>query len=195
MTDREKQRREIERDEQWLTERLGGRSDEALAGFSLPRSEAIKKRVRLEIQEGWLEQNLEDDVPRDLAERLKAKTLAALRERSESSPAKERSKAARGRWRLMVGWGLAAAACLGIYVGVRPVGHDGLGGSVTVLPGDPFGEYQEDELLVSLTRLGDDFDDLEYSLSEQGGFDAADFLLDDLLFEMDRVATDDDWSS
>jgi len=191
MTDWDKQLREIHRDEQWLRDRLSGTSGDP----ATPDTEAIKDRVRLAVQERWLAENLNDDVPKDLAKRLKATTVAALGERSQLDPTTGSRQAVRGHWRIMAGWGLAAAACLMVYVGIRQVNQHDRGGSVAVAPGDPFSDYQEDDLLVSLTQLSDDFDDLEYSLSDQVGFDTSDFMLDDLLFQMDGVLGDGDGSS
>ncbi|MFQ5462557.1 MAG: hypothetical protein ACE5E5_08015 [Phycisphaerae bacterium] len=191
MTDRDQQLREIQRNERWLHDRLNGASGDLAA----PDAEAIKGRVRLALQERWLADELSDDVPQDLAKRLKATTVAALGGRSQLHPTAGMRQGERGRRRIMAGWGLAAAACLMVYMGVRQVNQHDRGGSVAAAPGDPFSDYQEDDLLVSLTQLSDDFDDLDYSLSDQVGFDTSDFMLDDLLFQMDGVLGDGDGSS
>ncbi len=182
----EQQLREIEAGEQWLRS--------VCIDPPAPDPEWLKQRVRVALEERWLGERPSERPPADLADRTKDRLRKAIAEAQEG-PAESPSVAGPRRVYRVVRWacgtGLAAAACLAMYVGLqRP--------TVTFSPTESFLDYACADFDVSLATFDDELDDLEVALTEASTDAIDDELIDDLLDAVDQVDWDDsggdDWS-
>ncbi|UCE58186.1 MAG: hypothetical protein JSU63_12160 [Phycisphaerales bacterium] len=190
MTSSDEQKREIEQNERWFR-----RVCQDSVG---PDTERIKQRVAVELSEQWLKKGLSDEIPTDLAERVKRRlwaTLAADRcDAQQKMPALPKRGGARRAYRLAGAFGAVAAACVFAFIGLHFAKTD-----VVKLPvADAFEQYDEDDFLLALADLDDDLTELEISFYsfDAGGGDDYDY--DGLLDTIDGLMSDDeafdDWS-
>ena len=187
MTSDELRDREIEQGEQWFREVCPDPPAIDVA--------TIKRNVRVAIQEQWLRNTLRDETPSDLEDRTKASVLAAVEAQRRGERAAEQGIPAGRRvpraLRWVGGLGLAAAACLVVYVGLNRSDVDR-----TIASGDSpyasaFEAYREDELADSLWNLEDDVTQLELAYGVSVWADDEDAFMDDFRDEIDAVMSDD----
>ena len=92
------------------------------------------------------------------------------------------------RW--VGGLGLAAAACLLVYVGLNRSDGDGVIASGDSPYASAFEAYREDELADSLLMLEDDLTQLELAYGVSVWADDEDAFMDDFGDEIDAVMSD-----
>ncbi len=139
---------EIERLERWFREVCPAPPD-------VERS-AIRRRVRVALDEQWLATRLIHDAPPDLADRAKSRVREALRETTGSS---SRIQAVRGRGSRLAWWvggGLSAAAAVGLAVVVLRSPTESVGAEAVSFV-SAFELFDEDGFDGELARLRDVF--------------------------------------
>ncbi len=148
MTDDRAMRDAIERDEQWL-------ADLCDASDPIDRA-AIKRRVRVEMGERWLAQQLHDADGGDVARGVRDGVRSAIQaERVRRSPHGAL------RFVLAIGGPVGIAAALAFFW-VLPKSAILPSGQTTIEAGyaDAFEAYTQDDFDTSLTELSDDLDRL-----------------------------------
>ena len=172
--DEQRQREEIERDEQWFAgvcERSaeGVNLAEPLTGGSAIDTARIKRFVRIAVEELWLAGKVPDDVPAGLAGRARR----AVRETLTEAP---RGTGNQGRTRVVrlwawVGGGLAAAAVIGLAViGSRNLSPAADSDDAAMDFATAFEEFQDDdELDQELSELRDAFSELDQAVAHGWG--------------------------
>jgi len=174
VTDEQRQREELERDEQWFAG-VCERSAEAvnfaepLTGGSAVDTARIKRIVRIAVEEHWLAGHVGHDVPAGLTASARRAVREALTEAPGGSGKQGRSRVIRvWAW---VGSGLATAAVIGLAViglsnGTRTVEFD----DATITYATAFEEFQDDdELDQELSKLRDAFSELDQAVAQGWG--------------------------
>ncbi len=152
MTHDNEKENNVERNEAWLR----NISDDPIG----PGVEMIKLRLRVERQEHWFGECVEDVVPEDLADRVKRRIWSVLREDDEQNSHLRRS-AAKKRvasvvYRLLGAAAAIALVAIGSFQWLRsPAPADGFD-YVTA-----FDAFAFDELSESIDDLSDDISSLE----------------------------------
>jgi len=174
--DEQRQREEIERDEQWFAgvcERSGEAVNlaEPLTGGSAIDSARIKRTVRIAVEELWLAEHVGHDVPAGLA----ASARRAVREALTEAP---RGAGNQGRTRVIriwawVGGGLAAAAVIGLAViGSRNLTPTADSDDAAMNYTTAFEEFPDNEELdQELGELRDAFSELDQTVVQGWGED------------------------
>jgi len=163
VTDEQRQREELERDEQWLAG-VCERSAEIDPSW-------IKRTVRIAVEEQWFAVHDANDVPAELS----ARTRRAVREALTDAPC---GAGNRGRTRVIRAWtwvggGLAAAATIGLaVVGSWNRTSKPRAEEVDLTFAAAFEEFQDDEELdLELSELRDAFSKLDQSVANGWGED------------------------
>lgn len=158
MTDGQRQREEMERDEQWFAEVC-----ERSAAIDCTR---IKRAVRIAVEELWLA----GQVPRDVPAGLTTHARQAVREALTEAP---RGTGLQGRTRRIrvwawVGGGLAAAAVIGLAViGLRNLTPTADSPDAVINLATAFEEVPDDEELDrELAELRDAFSELDRTVAQ-----------------------------
>jgi len=171
----------IEADQKWLESRIG---DEPA-----PDVDLIKMRVGIELGEQWLTQQVRDEVPADLADRVKRRVWAEVqgtRVEEYEAAGGRRKGGSTGRFvRWAVGVAGVAAACVFAFVGwPQDRQQRELFSYATAFEG--FSEY-DDGLAVELAMLQEDIVDFEYDSTRPNLSDWDDDTIDDLRDQIDRL--------
>ena len=161
VTDEQRQREELERDEQWFAEVC-----ERSAEIDCAR---IKRTVRIAVEELWLAGHVSHDVPAGLA----ARTQRAVREALTDSPCGAGNQ---GRPRAIrvwawVGCGLAAAAVIGLAViELRNLTPTADPDDAAMNFAAAFEEFPNEEVLdQELSELRDAFSELDQTVAQGWG--------------------------
>ncbi len=203
MTSDEQRMREIEQQEQWFQEVC--RDPEPLD------TDRIKRRVQVTINEQWVARELGEPPTGASSEHglagLIDRTKRAVRAAVATEKVSRTLTGSRGGGylnarriiRLAGGIGLAAAACLAVYIGLPEPPADAGGPAFDRLAA--FEEFQEGKLGLSLADLGDDMAELELAFNVSGLADVEDELLEslfdsvhDLILEGETDPVQIDWS-
>ena len=161
MTDEQRQREELERDEQWFAE-VCERSGEI-------DSTRIKRTVRIAVEEFWLAGHVPHDVPARLAASARRAVREALTESTGGAANQKRPRVIRvWAW---VGSGLAAAALIGLAViGSRHLMPTTDSDVAAMNYAAAFEEFQDDdELDQELSELRDAFSELDQAVAQGWG--------------------------
>ena len=169
MTDEERQRIEIARDEQWLAGVC--ESSESID------TKRIKQRVRIEIGERWLDGQVSDEVPAGIAARVRQRVRRAVRA-EQAGVVDDPGHSLRRRRRLFVSIGGAvgiAAAITVAWIGLGPaeLSPTEPETEMELLFANAFEQFEDDEFDVYLSGLRDDLTQLAAG--------SADGALDDML--------------
>ncbi len=191
MTPDEQRMREIEQAEQWF--RKVCRDPEP------PDADRINRRVRIAINEEWLDRELGEQPSADLTDRAKRRVWAAVAAEKAAAQAPRdlgrRVTFTRRFYQWAGGLGVAAAACLLAYVGFR---------APAVVVSEPsfesliaFHEFHEDELGESLAALADDLTELELAFDALPSMSSDEEMLDDLFDTIEDLMREGelDWSA
>ena len=185
MTPSDKRQRDVERDEAWLRIQV--------TDGTPPDLERIKARVRLAVSEAWLARTVEDGEPEGVVAGAKAAVRAELAEHDNAGVTASRVLPSGGRSRVrMFGWiggltTIAAAACVALMIGLQP--NAAAGEEMTYV--EAFTSFDDDDLTASFTRLGEEFDAMEFvasalTLGDDDGFERTDVDGDEPLPQEDR---------
>mgnify|MGYP001568376068 CR=1 FL=1 len=176
VTDEQRQREELERDEQWFAG-VCERSAEAvnlaepLTGGSAIDTARIKRTVRIAVEELWLAGHVPHDVPAGLAARARRAVQEALTEAPSGAGNQGRTRGIRvWAW---VGGGLAAAAVIGLAViGSRNLTPTADSDDAAMNFATAFEEFQDDdELDQELSELRNAFSELDRIVAHGWGED------------------------
>jgi len=183
MTSADGQMCDIEQLERWFAD-----ASVDPPGPSVP---CLKERVRIEIDERWLEAQLHDEVPVDLADRIARRVWATLA--ADQDQGTGRTDAV-GRTRHVdhvyrwIGAAATVAACLIAFVGL----HQGRPGDAGLSFVTAFEQYQEDDLADSISQLDEELAELELGFETVAGFEREDSSYDELLDAIDALMLSDD---
>ncbi len=165
-----------------------------------PKTEDLKQRIRLALNERWLGETLADQPPAELADGVKSSLRAILESEFPSEP--HRSVAMRSRSRIVrlylwAGGMSAAAAAVVLFAVVGPFGLDA--GLLDSSRAEAFERYRDDAITESLAALAEDVSEIEFALDGVPMGDALDNTFDDLLDSIDelmleRPVGEDDWT-
>ena len=188
MTSDEGQMREIEQLERWFAD--------ASVDPPAPDVARLKERVRIEVDERWLEAQLHDEVPADLADRIGRRIRATPA--THRDPGTGQTDAV-GRTRHLchvyrwVG-AAAAAACLLAFVGL----HQSQPSDTELSFVTAFEQYQEDDFAESIAQLDEELAEFELAFETVADFEGEDTSYNDLLDAIDALMLsddlEDDWS-
>ena len=163
VTDEQRQREEIERDEQWFAG-LCERSVEI-------NTSRIKRTVQIAVEEQWLAGHVPHDVPAGLADRTRQAVREALIEAPSGAGDQGRNRVMRvWSW---VGGGLAVAATIGLAViGSRNLTPTVEFDDATMNYATAFEEFQDDDALdQEISKLRDAFMEMDQTVSKGWGED------------------------
>lgn len=190
MTPDEQLRHEIQEGEAWLRDVM----DEP------PNSnvDRMRRRAEVAINEEWLRQRLNDDVPTDLAHRIKTRVRVELSgtndelKRLSSSDLADTRRAQRV-YRWVGGFAAVAAVCAIAFVGLfRPKRSDVDLSLVTA-----FEHFTEDDFAERVEAVWDDLSELEPEAGEYAARPGDDELFEQLSEELEILMDDEgysDWS-
>ncbi len=181
----------LEEGERWLSR--------VLRDPPAPKTEDIKQRIHLALNEQWLAETLDDQPPAELADGVKSSLRAILESELPSEP--HRSVAARSRSRIVrfyrwAGGVSAAAAAVILFAIVGPFGLDPV--PLDSSRAEAFEHYRDDGITESLAALAEDVSEIEFALGDIPISDGLDNTFDDLLDSIDELMLEgpvgDDWT-
>lgn len=176
MTDEQRQREELERDELWFAG-VCERSAEAvnfaepLTGGSAVDTARIKRTVRIAVEEQWLAGHVPHEVPAGLADRARRAVREALTEAPSSTGNQGRTRVIRV-WAWVSG-GLATAAVIGLAViGSRNLTPTADSDDAAMNYATAFEKFQDNEELdQELSELREAFSKLDQTVAHGWGED------------------------
>ena len=167
-----------------------------------PKTEDLKQRIRLALNEQWLTEALDDQPPAELGHGVKSSLRAILESELPSEP--HRSVAARSRSRIVrfYRWAggvsaAAAAAAVILFAIVGPFGLDP--GPLESSRAEAFEHYRDDAITESLAALAAEVSEVEFALGDVPISDELDNTFGDLLDSIDELMLEgsvgeDDWT-
>lgn len=165
MTDERQQRTEIEAGEAWL------RSIDV--GVGGPDLDIVKRRIRVAVDEAWIDPQLGAGPSIDVADGVKRRLREVLAERRSDGPDRRIDDGpSRRSWR-PAGWlaGLSAAAVVAFCI----VGLDART-AIEMPTADAFEQYEIDDFDTALGTLDDELQEFEVVFSDWSGSGDEDWL-------------------